>query len=395
MENYFLRYYYIYDIANKNMSKYIDQKWRAFFRELPHQEQPFSKKNWGHPNHSICSYQGKLKPAIAYHLVKTFVPRNGTFLDPFCGVGTIPFEGALNGKRAFGIDISPLAYYVSSAKVQSCNIDECHRVIDNLSNYINEHPIPQDYFDINSRFGFNKTLAEYYQPDTFREILAARLYFQENPPRTPEEMMVISCLLHILHGNRPYALSRKSHPIVPYAPTGEFEYKSLIEKVSEKVNRTVLAELPNNFVNGEIILGDSTATWPEQVQQLDAIITSPPFFDSTRFYLANWIRLWFTGWNDADFKNEPQRYVDERQKTEFSIYHPIFEQACERLKPDGYFVMHLGKSDKCDMAEMLKREAAHWFSKARIYDESVAHCEKFGISDIGTVTSHEYLILQR
>lgn len=41
-------------------------------------------------------------------------------------------------------------------------------------------------------------------------------------------MVVISALMHILHGNRPYALSRKSHPITPYAPTGDYIYKALL-----------------------------------------------------------------------------------------------------------------------------------------------------------------------
>lgn len=48
--------------------------------------------------------------------------------------------------------------------------------------------------------------------------------------------MVFSAFLHVLHGNRPYALSRHSHSLTPYAPTGEFEYKRVIEKIVQKVN---------------------------------------------------------------------------------------------------------------------------------------------------------------
>lgn len=376
------------------MSKYIDGKWSKFFHELPHQEFPYSKKNWGNKNHSLCSYQGKLKPAIAHHLIRVFVPKGGTVLDPFCGVGTIPFEGALNSRISYGIDISPLAYYVSSAKVQRCNPEICERILNNLNEYINNGIIEDEYRRINGEFGFNKTLKEYYEATTFDEILLARLYFQENPPQLPEEMLVIAALLHVLHGNRPYALSRKSHPIVPYAPTGDYQYKNLVEKVQEKVNKTLREPLPKNFIDGRIVLGDSTKPWPDFINNLDAIITSPPFFDSTRFYLANWIRLWFTGWDEASFNTEPSNYVDELQKDSFDIYDTIFEQARERLKSGGYFVMHLGKSDKCDMGEVLKNKAGQWFRSVRLYDESVSHCAKFGITDLGTVTSHEYLIME-
>lgn len=376
------------------MSKYIDSKWSKFYKELPHKEPPFSKKNWGHPNHSLCSYQGKLKPAIAHHLVKTFVPKGGSVFDPFAGVGTIPFEAALNGKVAYGMDISPLAYYVSNAKLHRCTLEECQQVLNSLQAYIDTVQLPQDYINTNSLFGFNKNLSEYYNERTFLEILASRAFFHENEPQTPAEMMVISSLLHILHGNRPYALSRKSHPIVPYAPTGEPVYKNLIQKVSEKVERAISDPYPKHFVEGQIYLRDSTLDWPDEINEIDAIITSPPFFDSTRFHLANWIRLWFTGWDQADFDVKPAQYVDERQKDSFDVYDNIFQQAKDRLVNGGYFVMHLGKSDKCDMGKVLQQRAKKWFSRTRLYDESVSECAKFGIADLGGVTSHEYLIME-
>lgn len=375
------------------MSRTIDNKWRMVMEDLPYRQLPYSKKNWGNPNHSLCSYQGKLKPSIAYHLVQTFVPSGGSVLDPFSGVGTIPFEAALNGKRSFGLDISPLAYYVSSAKVQRVSQERTLEYIQQLNDFIHDYRVPDEYIELNGNFGYNKTLNDYYERNTFIEILAARVFFQNNPPNMPEHFLVISCLLHILHGNRPYALSRKSHPIIPYAPMGQFEYKSLIEKTFEKVNKALNAEIPDGFVDGRIFMRDSTLEWPDEICDLDAIITSPPFFDSTRFYIANWIRLWFTGWNEDAFSEEPKRYVDERQKHGFDVYDSVFEQARNRLKTHGYFVMHLGKSKKCNMGEELQKRCRKWFPHAKLYNENVDNCEKFGIKDLGTVSEHQYLIM--
>src|SRR5699024_8438947 len=169
-------------------------------------------------------------------------------------------------------------------------------------------------------FGLNKTIFEYYHIDTLNEILLARRFLKIYPPKNPSEMLVISSLLHILHGNRPYALSRRSHPIVPYAPQGEFIYKNLIEKLKEKVDRSLNQDLPLDFKNGTIFNQDITNIWPQEIDNLDAIITSPPFFDSTRFYSANWLRIWFTGWSAKDFKHQPNSFIDERQKNSFSVY---------------------------------------------------------------------------
>ncbi len=380
-------------VRNIKKASFWNENWNNFTTKLPHQQVPYSSRNWGHNNHSLCSYQGKLKPAIAHQLVETFVPDNGSMLDPFSGVGTIPFEASLAGKKSYGIDISLPAYYISFAKVTAPVVSESYNYLNALSKFIKENKCTKKELDETKKFGYNKTLAEYYEKRTLKEILLARRFVKENYPNSPSEMFVVSAMLHILHGNRPYALSRRSHPIVPYAPSGDFIYKNLIEKVTEKLERVIKAELPINFRNGKIFNQDATTIWPQEINNIDAIITSPPFFDSTRFYLANWIRIWFAGWSENDFKYQPSSFVEEKQKNDFAIYEPIFRQSKERLKKDGVCVFHLGKSVKCDMAKELQKISKRWFKTADLFDESVAHCESHGFKDKGTVTSHQYLIL--
>jgi tRNA G10 N-methylase Trm11 len=368
--------------------------WEHFKNNLPYQKLPYSKRNWGNPLHSLCSYQGKLKASIAHYLVKTFVPEYGSVLDPFSGVGTVPFEAALNGRVSYGFDISIPAYYISTAKVNIHEKNECLNYIQQIAEFIEQNRCAKGELTEVKHFGFNKTLAEYYEEKTLKEILLARRFLKLNYPENPSKMLVISSLLHILHGNRPYALSRRSHPIVPYAPQGEFVYKNLIKNLTDKVERTLKVELPLNFIPGKIYNQDSTSIWPQEINNLDAVITSPPFFDSTRFYLANWIRIWFSGWSENDFKYQINSYIEEKQKKDFAIYEGIFRQSRERLKRGGVCVLHLGKSIKCDMAEELKKVSKRWFNIVDLFVENVEHCESHGIRDKGTVTSHQYLVLQ-
>lgn len=368
-------------------------QWDAFKNSLPHQQVPYSKRNWGHPRHSLCSYPGKLKPAIAYHLIRTFVPEQGTVLDPFAGVGTLPFEAALQGKKAYGFDLSPAAFIIASAKMQRPTEKGCAKIINDLKEFIeNNIPTKEELLGA-SKFGFNGKIAEYYESQTLAEVVLARRYFRISPPETPEAFFVLASLLHILHGNRPYALSRRSHPITPYKPSGPYKYRSLIDRVTAKVQRSISAALPEGFQSGKMFLQDAVGWWPREIESLDAIITSPPFFDSTRYYLANWLRLWFSGWSQHDFDVRPLGFVDERQKESFDVYISILRQARERLKSSGVVVLHLGKSAKCDMASELEKLGKKWFRSVDIFDESVTHCESHGIRDKGTVTSHQYLLL--
>jgi DNA modification methylase len=370
-----------------------ENRWIKFKQEIPHQKLPFSKRNWGHPLHSLCSYQGKMKPSLAHFLVKTFIPENGTVLDPFAGVGTIPFEAALNGHRAYGFEISPVAKFIASSKVSKPDVEECQFLLNKIDDYIKTYDVSEKEIDKAASVAFNKSILDYYEKNTLKEILLTRRFFIENPPASTSECLVTASLLHILHGNRPYALSRKSHGITPFSPSGPFEYKPLMPRLREKVQRSLNVEYPDNFVEGKIYHQDATKWWPQEIENLDAIITSPPFFDSTRFHLANWLRLWFCGWDLEDFRSKPLMFVDERQKMDFSVYESIFRQARERLRKKGVVVFHLGKSKKCNMANELSRIALKWFKVVDVFIENVTHCESHGIRDKGTVKDHQYLVL--
>ena len=367
--------------------------WQHFRNELPHQRGERAKRNWGHPLHSLCSYQGKMKPSLAAQLVKSFVSQGARLLDPFGGVGTIPFEAALQGVHSWSFDISPAAVQIAAAKLQPASVSACDDLLRRLEEFLSSETVsPSEVKDAQS-IHFNGVLSEYFHPRTFKEILLARRFFLKYPPLRPEDSLVFAALLHILHGNRPYALSRRSHPITPFYPTGEFEYRGLMERLKEKIRRSLVVPLPDSFASGHSLFQDATTHWPEQIESLDAIITSPPFFDSTRFYLANWIRLWFCGWTAEDFKHRPLAFVDERQKSSFEVYEPVFRQARERLKHGGVMVLHLGKSRKCDMVNELVKIARRWFHAAASFNECVAHCESHGIRDKGTVVEHQYLVL--
>lgn len=334
-----------------------------------------------------------MKPSLAAHLVKVFLSKPGIILDPFAGVGTVPFEAALAGHEAFGFEISPAALTIAKAKLGRVDKVTCQQALADLKDYLNSNKITSQEVEAASQIGFNGKISDYYHERTLHEVLLARRFFTEKPPTTPSECLVMASLLHILHGNRPYALSRRSHPITPFSPTGIFEQRDLLPRLHEKVERSLLMDRPDSFVEGKIFSQDATSWWPQEIDRLDAIITSPPFFDSTRFHLANWLRLWFCGWEMEDFRSKPLAFVDERQKASFAVYEPVFRQARERLKPGGLMVLHLGRSAKCNMAEELAKISAKWFRISDHFSETVTHCESHGIRDKGAVSEHQYLVL--
>lgn len=377
---------------SKSQSRLDDLRVAAqeFERSLPHQQAPFSSRNWGHPLHSLCSYQGKLKPAIAHFLVTQFTKPGDVVLDPMSGAGTIPLEAFLNGRCAFANDLQELGYTLSSAKVGRPNRSKVIDELENLLSFVDLNYQEQDIENFGG-FGFNGKLSEYFEGRTFREVAAARGYIQTNKCDSVERALVYSSLLHILHGNRPYALSRRSHPVTPLKPTGDFEYRDMRSRLSEKVSRAM-----SSYDDGRLLEGKSTFGCFEYLdyrETVDAVITSPPFAASTRFYIANWLRLWMSGWNPEDFSDKKERFVEHRQKTSFDVYASFFEKCNQWLKPNGIVIMHLGKTKKHDMAKELIAQCGAYFEVAHQFDEDVVGHEKFGLKDQGATKAHQYLFL--
>jgi len=336
-----------------------------------------------------------MKPALAHHLVAVFSSPGDVVVDPFSGSGTIPFEACLIGRKGYGMDIALLGVTLTNAKVTRADPDKVALLLNNLAGWIKGMPPSEETRNSAASIKFNGPLHEYFHPDTFDEVLRAREFFAEHQEDSPEWYLVMACMLHILHGNRPYALSRNSHPITPYAPTGEFVYKSVVEKLTQKVGKSLAVTPPPEFVSGKCFQADICKSWPDELREIDSIITSPPFFDSTRFYMTNWMRYWFCGWDRTDFDTEPENFVEVTQKRSLTIYNAVFQQFEDRLKTGGLAVLHLGLSHKCDMAKELAELAKGRFTLLDAYTESVQHCESHGIRDKGTVTGHQYLILQK
>lgn len=154
-----------------------------------------------------------MKPGLAHHLVRLFTSSGDIVLDPFSGSGTVPLEAALQGRIPVGLDLSPLAFTVTQGKIAPPAATEAADLLDNLNTYIEAHKgsVSPDIEE--------ERIADYFHEDTFREVLAARHFFQQSEPAsTPGFYTVKSCLLHVLHGNRPYALSRRSHGIIDLTP---------------------------------------------------------------------------------------------------------------------------------------------------------------------------------
>ena len=366
------------------------KKRHNFFKKLPYTNFPFNKRNWGHSLHTLCSYQSRLKASIAYYLVQCFSQPGDKILDPFSGVGTIPFEACLNGRKGFGLDINPVAYHTTFSKIQFPKKEDVMKYLDKMCLHMKCDPSDQLIVDDYTK--------QFYHPKTLNEILLARNFFTSYQKITNDSAFsfLLSCMLHILHGNRPYALSRRSHNLTPLKPSGPFIYKSVYEGLLNKINLSFKNKMTTRYLPGKIKMG-SVLKIPYRKNFFDSIMTSPPFWSSTRFYANNRIRLWFCGW---DYHTQEHlgrsEFFEELQKKSLSIYYDVFNQFSKVLKPNGLCILHLGVVPNLDIGkEIIPLAKKTGLKPFDLVYENIENIERHGMTDQGVTTSHEFLILQK
>jgi hypothetical protein len=361
---------------------------------MAHTRAPYSRRNWGHPLHALCSYQGKLKPALAHTLVAEMTEAGATVLDPLGGVGTVPLEAALAGRESYSNDLSPLASLVARAKLDPPTGASLDSALDDFGEELQTSRIA-DIDRADAEFGLNARVADYYHPDTLDDILKARKLLRAEREMSRERAFIYACLLHVLHGNRPYALSRTSHPITPFAPRGPYVAKDLVASVRAKAHRALSEPLPDVFTTGRSLHGDYRSL-PERLDgPVDAIITSPPFI-GMRFDRPNWLRLWFCGWQEQDFHASLSAgFLERRQLADRECYKDFFEVCAELLRPGSLMVLHAGAGSKGDLAEDLRRLSAGSFRLENEFAEHVGELERHGLSDKRLTVTHHLLALTR
>lgn len=82
--------------------------------------------------HGIYPYRGKISSIDAERIVKQF-DIGSTLLDPFCGSGTILYEGAKAGLDVIGFDMNPVAVAIAEGKLNiPDDFDDLISVADNF-----------------------------------------------------------------------------------------------------------------------------------------------------------------------------------------------------------------------------------------------------------------------
>lgn len=74
--------------------------------------------------HNYYPYPARFPPSIPKHFIKEFNGKIKTVLDSYSGGGTTLVEASISGKKSYGIDLNPLATFLSEVKTTPLSINK-------------------------------------------------------------------------------------------------------------------------------------------------------------------------------------------------------------------------------------------------------------------------------
>lgn len=297
----------------------------------------------------LSPYVGKLKSGMVRVLIEQFSKPGDVILDPFCGSGVVPLETVLADRIAWANDLSPYAYVLTRAKLETpaalkialSNTQSLLEIVESRAHEVDLELIPE-------------WVRNFFHPDTLREVLTAFRVLLER-----QDYFLLGCLLGILHHQRPGFLSFPSSHLVPYVRIKKFPpekypdlyaYRDLRSRLIAKVRRAYKRPMfPKDWSQRQYKLWQTNSmSLPAANESVDAIISSPPYFGALDYARDNRLRLWFLGcedWKQLDQSLTANRKVYIPQMTE------CLREMERLLRPGGYCVLVLGDFERDGKSE--------------------------------------------
>jgi SAM-dependent methyltransferase len=322
--------------------------------------------------HNIHRYSGKFIPQIARRVIEMTTAPGDLIVDPYCGSGTTILEAILLGRRAIGIDLSPLAVEISKAKTTQIDPRQARCVLQELSEALTaRHDGSQSLFGASGALEVHQDarssdpwFTKWFQRPVLEDLIAIDLSVRSISDTSIRRLgrVALSDVLRRhsnAHSGYPNVMFDKSAPPKP-SPIPRF-LKRFREIVDACIHLST-SEISHNF--STIIRGDASRL-PLGTNTATAFVTHPPYIGSIPYAEYGSLSLKWLGHEPKELdkkltggKRQSKDVVDR-----FAVgYRSMISEASRVLKPGGILFTLTGdptvKGAMVDLAEMTREYAA-------------------------------------
>ena len=272
--------------------------------------------------HYLFRYPAKFHPPVARELIEQFSNPGDVVLDPFCGSGTLLVEAIPLGRKAVGIDIDPVAAFVSRVKTMRISPVQLRKSAEKILDALTSHERPTEEYkslmftDIDTRnFSVETKDKNLWIPNIPNMSHWFRNYVVIDLASIKREIDLAS----IPERHRDFfrlcfgSIIRNSSNADP-VPISGLEVTSHMLKKEEKgreinpfklFRRTLARSLDDwtefqERINGvhtsvKVRYGDATKVRRYVRTPIDVIITSPPYHNAVDYYRRHTLEMYWLG----------------------------------------------------------------------------------------------------
>lgn len=322
------------------------------------------RKSWGHSFHPMCSYMAMFPPRIPHYFIQKFTRRGDVVLDPFSGRGTTALQACAEGRIGIGVDLNPLAYLLTAAKVDAPEKDELLARIEELEG---------DMFFADAN-GQPPDIEMLFHEKTLRQLVYLKGMLNKEDRR---DRFILATLSGALHG-APHKNQQTSNFLSISMPNTfsmspnyirEYVKKHNLQKIPIDAFQVLRARIERMYRGGrpatEGFAHLASATALSQIpnphfkrREVKLVISSPPYLKVVRYGLYNWIRLWLL---DEDDEALDAR-LDQHPKLPdyLKFMHEVCRQIYTVMAPGGVCALVIGDVKKPRDPEPLNLAQEVW-----------------------------------
>lgn len=323
-----------------------------------------------HLTHNIHRYSGKFIPQIAARTIALLTRPGELVIDPYCGSGTTLVECALLGRRAVGVDLSPLAVLVARVKITPVpqdKLDELRRIIGaELSERVERDAYP--LFSASSTTGDSAIERDTrYHDEWFRKwfrpnILADLIAIDHAISKIQEAVLYDVARVAFSDILRRSSNAHSGYPNVmfdknaPHRGSPIQPFLKALQRVCEMVGS--LSRVEARWSDVRVELGDATNI-PISDSTADAVVSHPPYIGSIPYAEYGTLSL---KWLGADPKQLDRELTGGRRQSSDVVerfkdgYGKMIKETYRILKSGGHAFLMVGnpivRGEKIDLAEM-------------------------------------------
>lgn len=269
------------------------------FKSTTRKSEP--RRNRNYLIHDLHPYKGRFFPQLIKPLINAFCKPKDTILDPFCGSGTTLLEANLLGIGGIGIDLNPMAYFITKVKMQCLNMEyddvfvKCQQLLqklkrrvmllrENYGSYLKLVDTNSKAYDLHQLLNSIPNREAWFNRGVLEELLLIRLSIEECQISEIRDFMLLSLSAIVKNvSNWDSSSIRQRLLKVPKSNVLVFDNfqekleKNLVLLRSFQLIRSKIGAVKANY---SVFNTDSRKLDSVDDCSINAVITSPPYSTS-------------------------------------------------------------------------------------------------------------------